>query len=322
MKRFTLLALLATAAGATAARAQDLFVAGYDTNNILEFSPTGAFRGALSGGGLANPIGIAFDAGGNLYASSSSTNSVLRYNRNTGAFTTFASGGGLSGPSYLTFGPDNNLYVASANTGQIDRFNGATGAFMNVFATGGGLSTPNGLVFSGGNLFVGDSNAGAVFRYNGGTGAIFGSGGSLTNATFFTLNSGNDSPYGLAAGPGGTLFVSDFTSGSVLRFNAADGSPLGAFASGNGLLNPDGLAFDSLGNLYVAETNSPGKVLEFNSGGSFLRAFASGNGMSIPSGLAFGPQVVPEPGSVVCLLAGGGALLGFAAFRRSRVRPA
>jgi sugar lactone lactonase YvrE len=77
----------------------------------------------------------------------------------------------------------------------------------------------------------------------------------------------------------GDLYVSDFSNGLVLKFDAA--GTRGTFASG--LTGPFGLAFDRGGNLFVADMNT-NSVFKFTPTGT-QSTFASG--LNVPTALAF-----------------------------------
>src|SRR5437879_4558106 len=98
LKHDHLLATLAIAAIAgllpSGARADELFVSSRNTNTVTRFDrdgaplpgpgQPGAFFVPPGSGGLSSPRGLAFGPYGNLYVSSTSTNSVLRYDGETG----------------------------------------------------------------------------------------------------------------------------------------------------------------------------------------------------------------------------------------------
>lgn len=120
------------------------------TNTIEKFSTNGDYLGSFATG-LNQPWGLAFDSGGNLYASNSSTNRALA---NTivkflpdGTRSTFATAfSGLSSPRGLAFDSGGNLYVANAGNGTIEKFTpDGTGS---LFASG--LASPSAIaVFPG-----------------------------------------------------------------------------------------------------------------------------------------------------------------------------
>jgi sugar lactone lactonase YvrE len=124
------------------------------TNTVLLYEgATGAFIRAFvaddpatmevnEAGGLEQPGGLAFDAAGNFYVSSSATNQVLRYDpmgQFLGVFVTdnpvtqqIDESGGLLSPRDLAFGPDGSLFVASNSTDNVLLYNGATGQFISA----------------------------------------------------------------------------------------------------------------------------------------------------------------------------------------------
>jgi WD40 repeat protein len=130
----------------------NFYVSSRLTNTVLLYDgTTGAFMRAFvaddpatmdinEAGGLDQPGGLAFDAAGNFYVSSSATNQVLRYDpmgQFLGAFVTdnpvtqqTDESGGLRSPRDLAFGPDGTLFVASNDTDNVLLYNGATGQFI------------------------------------------------------------------------------------------------------------------------------------------------------------------------------------------------
>lgn len=98
--------------------------------------------------GLRSPVGMAFDAGGNLYVANWSSGEVLRC-APSGGCTTFASR--LHGPSGLAISAQGDIYVASYNDDVVWRF--TPGGAKSAFVTG--LATPAGLCFDGqGRLLI------------------------------------------------------------------------------------------------------------------------------------------------------------------------
>lgn len=89
--------------------------------------------------GLSSPVGMAYDAGGNLYVANWSAGTVMRLTPK-GERTVFASG--LSGPSGLAVSAKGDVYVASYNEDLVWRFtpNGDKAVFVRGLATPAGLS--------------------------------------------------------------------------------------------------------------------------------------------------------------------------------------
>ena len=167
----------------------NLYVCSQGTDQILRYDADGVFLGVFVGddpatldvdesGGLDWANEMTFGPYGDLYVSSRSTNSVLRYDSAGNFLEVFAGddpdtteideSGGLSGPEGLVFGGDGNLYVASSATHTILRYNGSTGESMGAFipARSGGLAWPHGLVFQDGELYVTSAATDAVLRYD------------------------------------------------------------------------------------------------------------------------------------------------------------
>lgn len=103
---------------------------------------------------------------------------------------------------------------------------------------------------------------------------------------------GFDRPFGLAALPDGTLFVSEFN-GNRLAKIAPDGSVrlIGAKGRGPGfLIGPQYLMADSEGSIYVTDYGNA-RISKFDSEGNFLLSFGQKNpdtgfnGFSSPTGL-------------------------------------
>ena len=90
--------------------------------------------------GFRSPVGMAFDATGNLFVAEWSAGRVSRIDP-AGNRTTFADG--LSGPSGLAIGPDGTIYVASYSRDEVYRFTPAGERSVHV----SGLATPAGLAF-------------------------------------------------------------------------------------------------------------------------------------------------------------------------------
>jgi sugar lactone lactonase YvrE len=186
---------------------------------------------APGSGGLSSPDDITLGPDGNFYVSSGTetTGAILRYDGRTGAFLdVFATAPTLKRPYGHAFGPDGYLYVASFRSDEILRFDAATGAFVDVFAAGSGtpdgLNGPNDLHFGpDGKLYVTTqgsvadglggitfSQASQILRYDiaTGSGEVFADQPPPDPSSF-----GFVSFLGLATGPDGRLWTTDFANG-------------------------------------------------------------------------------------------------------------
>ena len=99
--------------------------------------------------------------------------------------------------------------------------------------------------------------------------------------TTFTAG-GVNLPFGLAFGPGGNLYVSNYPGNSISYYD-----PSGTFISSvsGGMNGPVGIAFDGVNNLYVV--NQTGAyVSTYDTSGNFLTSFGNIN-LSQPSSVTF-----------------------------------
>jgi sugar lactone lactonase YvrE len=234
--------------------AGDVYIADTGNNRVREISATSGIITTIAGNGTAGysgegtatavelnqPIGVAFDAAGNLYIADQGNNRVRKV---TGTTISTVAGTGVSG-----FSGDG----ASATAAQ--------------------LSAPQGLAFdSAGDLFIADgannrvrriSATGAITTYAGmGATLVSGDGGSATAA-------GVPSPFGLAVDARGDVFVADeinnvvreITFDGVITTVAGTGtygySGDGGAATLAGLANPTGIAIAGSGRLLIADSQN------------------------------------------------------------------
>jgi sugar lactone lactonase YvrE len=212
--------------------------------NISTFAGTGAsgFGGdgvAAVGAQLNGPIGLAVDAGGNVYFSDQSNHRVRRV-ATDGTISTFA-GTGVNG------------------------FSGDSGA-----ASSASLSFPSGLTIdSQGRLYIADGNNDRIRRVSlsGTIATIAGSGipgfsGDGGLAVTATLRN----PADVAIDSAGNLYIADVSNARVRKVSSAGvissiaGNGLTGYGIGDGaaatsatLSAPAAVAFDATGNLYVAD---------------------------------------------------------------------
>ena len=205
------------------------------------------------------------------------------------ALVLFATGC-VAGPIYVVNGGDNSVTMGwPAQSTLVGSGSGSLNDARGVAA--GGV---DGALYVSGNI---GGTQGAIFRYNAATGAFIG----------IFANTVDASPYGIAFGPDGNLYVANSLSNSVSRFDANTGTLLDTFVypGSGGLSIPTGLEFGN-GYLYVSSAGSH-QVIRYNdTTGAFIDVLANGVDAR---GLTFG-------GNDTLLVAdyGGDAILAYNAF--------
>jgi len=287
-------------------RAQNLFVANYNSN-IEEYNSSGEGIGnfPLFGSSL-DARALAFDSAGNLYVANDADNTIVKFLYSNGALspsgTVFASSG-LSEPDALAFDSSGNLYVANFYPGNIEKFS-SSGTDLGQFYGTPGQVYPRALAFdSTGDLFLANAGNNTIMKFTYSNGVLSPSG------TVFA-SSDLDDPRSLAFDRAGNLYVANFYA-DIEMFNSSGGD-LGMFPNLESTPNnPWGMAFDSAGNLYVAYDGN--NTIEKYSSSGVGTVFAAGPGE--PDGLAFQP--VPEPSTWAMVAMSLGAILGGLRLRRS-----
>ncbi len=298
--------------------------------SIYEYTAEGAQSTFASG--FSRPHGLAFDAAGNLFFTSTKVDDAGNWQGSIfkitpdGTMSTFAAGF----PSNffvnpVAFDSAGNLFVTAGNfndpnlantiykitpDGTVSPFGLQSDCVQQ--GTNVNCSTPGqnfGLAFdSTGNLFVSDNVYQIIYKFSPeGVRSIF------VGPEAFTPT---ESPIVLAFDESGNLFASSADNvagdGAILKF-AQDGTKT-IFATGLSD-EPRGLAFDNLGNLFVAEViqSGPGDILEFTPAGALYQptptgtpgVFASGIGRTKGNGgpefLAFTTGAITPPSSAVAL---------------------
>ena len=96
------------------------------------------------GGNINGPSSLAVDAGGNVWVTNASANSVTQLSH-AGAGTTYSAGLDLNAPAAIAIGTAGNLWVANNGNNTVSRFTTA-GAPVATYS-GGGLNQPNAIAF-------------------------------------------------------------------------------------------------------------------------------------------------------------------------------
>ena len=294
---------------------------GAQTTLYVTVGPNFYSYNALTGAPIAAPLGntnsytyqSAIDAASNrLYVALWGQQNIGVYDLSSGATVNQALvTNGYNSPSALALW-NGNLYVASQNLQRISLVDPASGA-VTASSWITGLSSPNYMVIdSSGRLFVSEYS-GTVSLWNAAS-------GSAINRNFISGLSAV--PSGLALDNAGHLFVAFSGTNQVSVYDSASGALLNSnlITGLSGFSSPRALAVDAAGTLYASFYNS-------NMGYYQVGSFDSSTGAAINSALhinggsitSLNLVAVPEPATWVCL-ALGAAMLGFARWRRCRVR--
>ncbi len=249
----------------------------------------GAFVNRGDNGSMTFSTGLAWGPDGHLYAASSLTHEILKFDGTTGAFLgNFVSAGmGIEYPAVEGLVWHGNiLYVLCRDSAKVLKFS-ASGTSLGLFVSpgSGGLQFAKGMVRGpDGTWYI--SSANAVLRYSA-EGTPLGS-LSVPNGTLNT-------PRGLRFGPDGHLYVASENNDSVIRFLSSGSNVIFDrvfIAPGSGgLKKPGSLVFHN-GSLLVSSRDS-NEVLRFNGiTGAFEGAAVSAGqgGLLQPHGLLLDAQ--------------------------------
>ena len=178
---------------------------------------------------------------------------------------------------------ESNLLTASDWNNSVFLLDGNTG-LVNQTLSAGLITRPSGVEVGPDGDFYVTSSANTILRYDGTTGALVG--------TFISAGAGGlNSPFDLAFGADGHLYVASYGTDEILRYDGTTGAFIDAFvATGSGgMTNPSALDFGPDGNLYVSSWFN-GIVHRFNgTTGAYIDDFADTEGFGT-TGFAFGPD--------------------------------
>ncbi len=214
--------------------------------------------------GAFSALGVAVDVNGNVYVANAGSPSIIEIAAGTGTISPI--GSGLTSPAALAVDASGNVYVAdnAATLKQIPAGNGTPVTIKTGFASIQGIA-----VDAAGNIYVADAGVGTS-----GNGAVYkipAGGGSMVS-----VGTGFSQPSGIVVDAAGNLYVADINK-SVITVIEPNGTQ---FTIGSGFNQPNGLALDGLGNLYVADSgNHAVKEVKIN-GGYFISQL-------LPAGLTF-----------------------------------
>lgn len=284
-----LISCLNSSAQSITGLSQNLFVADYAHQRIVEFA-TGGTSTTFSTS-VSYPTMLAFDRAGNLYCSSEVYGNIYKFANTDGVLssspTIFASG--LRVPEGLAFDDDGDLFVVSFGSASIVRI--TPDGTQTTFASG--LRRPIGIAIdTSQNVYVSDQGADSIYKYT-------------PDGAQSTFATGIPGPVGITFTRAGNLLVADEPSGNV--FQITPGGEKTTFVSGLGYNIVD-VKEDDMGNVFVS-SRQYAAIYEVNAGSPIK--FSTGFSVF---GMAFQP--VPEPATWSLLALGAVVLLGGRLLRR------
>lgn len=297
----------------------DIFIGGAISDSVEVLDPvTEQTKDSFTNAEQDGVMSVAVTSGCNTFAVSALTQKVLQYNCEGDLINSFDT---PVDPTGLTIGPNGTLFVSIFGDLDLETFvNVPDNRIIEYTITGEELQTithpallgPAGIAFDkDGNLYVTASNT-AVSGAPGQGIFVFDPNGALISTITNPLL---DGPIGIDHDSSGNIFVSNFHTDSVLVFSP-DGALISTIQHPD-LSGPTYLVKDNEDNLYVSSLLNDSLLL-FDTNGSHINTFTSGIPDG-PYGVAIKPPSVPEPSSILGLLALG--TLGAASTLKRKLKP-
>ena len=271
----------------------EVYVNSRGTHSIKKYDEEGNYLGdfiSSGSGGLTNPEDILFHPNGNIIVTGFSNQFIKEYDGITGDYLgNFSSGYNLAGPSKMSIGPDSLIYVTQWGETQnkVVRFN-LEGEFIDEFTNTGAPKGLGHIWDENKNLYValfGTGGSGTVHMFDslGNDMGTFINSSVLQGPTSIWRNvigewfvedwltgdvlrygtmgqyidkfaEGMTNPEGIAFMPDGKMLVGDWGEDAVHLIDT-DGSLLGYFCSGNGLVDPNSVKLKSITSTGVVNQN-------------------------------------------------------------------
>jgi sugar lactone lactonase YvrE len=212
--------------------------------------------------GLAHPMGVAVDNGGNIYIAESRTGKV--YKESPGGATRTIVAQGLNTPTGVALDGAGNIYVA-ASGGVYKETPSAGGYLQSEIAVD--LNDLAGIAVDGAaNLYLISSSSGDVHK------ETLSAGGAYSETA---IGSGIANPSGVAVDGDGDIFVADARQGTLYEETHGSGVGYAQSKIATGLNAPAGIAADGAGHLFVT-VSGDSAVYEYalQIDGTWLKSFA------------------------------------------------
>jgi sugar lactone lactonase YvrE len=248
---------------------------------------------------VSEPLGVAVDGSGNIYYTDKGYNLIGEVN-SAGTLTviagigsagfspdgTVATSAALSAPSAILIDGAGNIFFADSGNSAVREVVKLTGRIVTVAGTGvagywgdgsaatqAKLNQPEGIAFdSSGNLYISDTGNSVIRRVSAADGTIStvagtgmpGFSGDGQPAAAAQLNS----PYGIAFGSDGSLYIADFLNNRVRKVDTSNFMSTVAGTGDAGYLgdegaalnaemhNPASVAVDAAGDIFIADSEN------------------------------------------------------------------
>ena len=265
-----------------------LLDASYATASVSPLAPVAGIgqSGSLGDGGMAlaaqlflstdslyERSGVAVAADGTIFVADTRNGTVRKIAGNAsselGVIRSVAGRWGprqnvlLMEPMGIALDRAGNLYIADHGTNAIDVLRAATGKLETIAHVMSPASIA--VTTEGDKVFTSSPEGGAVFAIDTESSSIqtvpvfTGGPGACPSMPTPQMRQTQGCPAGLAMDAQSNLFVTDATSGNIIRIDAKSG---GRIIAATGLDKPGDIAFDVKGNLYVAEQGR-NRIIEF-----------------------------------------------------------
>ena len=255
----------------------------------------------FTGGGLAEPSGIAIDASGNAWVSNLAGGSISKFSSTGAALSPFAgfTGGGLDNPRSVAIDRAGNVWVTSLSDLNFSEFSSAgTALSPSTGFTGGGLSYPLAVAIDGfGNVWIADEYT-APYRVS----EFSSTGTALSPSTGYT-GGGLDVSYSIAIDGSGNAWISNGANNSISKFSSMGTalSPSTGY-TGGGLFDPGAITIDSSGNVWAANYSNS-SVTKLSNAGSPL---SPSTGYTGGGGVGGGGIAIDGSGNIWVISSSGG----------------
>lgn len=194
--------------------------------------------------GLANPFGLAVDAGGNVYFAESGSGAVYKDTPSGGVYVRTLIAGGLNDPTGVAVDGLGNVYVAAS--GSLFKETLAQGSYSQGKIVSDLSQLVGVAVDRGGNLYLTSSAYGDVHKET-----LQADGSYIETA----IGYGITGPTGVAVDGTGNVYITDVRQGEVYKETLqTNGSYVQATIAG-GFSAPESVTVDGSGNLYITDSS-------------------------------------------------------------------